>query len=434
MRYKKQLVAEFQIIEVQRQLVVKLAYFSSVLVLVFGIFNFIIGNTQAGYVFSFFFPLFVWSYYNLKHEINVFWVVNGLIVMNISILILNFFFNGGYQGPTNYGFFIMTFLLTLVFKGRLKFVWLAVLLLTHFIIMYLDIFDLKEVTNGYDDPVSLYIDHIFAFAGCAVFVFAVNDLFTRNYFQQGVLLEKASRKLDLQMAALEEINQGKDKLLGILAHDLRAPISSTGQILELIKNQALDKSEQELLFQSLEKQYKEMEQTLNSTLDFVLAEINSNQEKSAPVLSNPQAFTEKIIQSFATRLESKRQEVSLIVEGMDSNTTINFERNELEVILRNLLDNAIKFSPEGGVIQILLILNARSLCWKIKDQGPGLDKQTGDQLFKFKVQSSKGTRNERGIGLGMYLCKSLADKIGAQLFFETITGSGTTFILEKPLV
>lgn len=434
MRYEKQSVAEYQIIEVQRQLVIKLAYFSSILVLVFGLFNFAIGNTMAGYVFAFFFPLFVWSYYNLKHEINVFWVVNGMIVMNISILILNFFFNGGYMGPTNYGFFIMTFLLTLLFSGKVKFAWLIVLLLTHFTIMYLDIFDLKEVTNGYDDPLSLYIDHIVAFAGCAVFVFVVNDLFTRNYFQQGLLLEKASRKLDIQMDALEEVNQGKNKLLGILAHDLRAPISSTGQILELIKNQSLDKVEQDFLLQSLEKQYKEMEQTLNSTLDFVLAEINSNQGKSALILSNPKVFTENIMQSFATRLESKRQRITLIVEGLDSATTINFEWNEIEVILRNLLDNAIKFSPEEGEIQILLILSAQSLCWKIKDQGPGLDKQIGDQLFKFKVQSSRGSRNEQGIGLGMYLCKSLADKIGAHLFFETTIGKGTTFILEKPLV
>lgn len=427
-------ISTLQIFQVQKKLVIKLALFSSLLVLVFGTFNFLIGNTIPGFIFFFFLPLFIYSYYLLKRDINTFWVVNGLIVMNLSILILNFFTNGGYTGPTNYGFFIMTFVLTLVFSGLLKYTWLAVLLITHVVIMYLDIFDLKEVSNGYEDATSLYIDHIFAFMGCAIFVFVINDLFTRNYVQQSILLEKASQELDQKMEELEEVNLGKSRLLGILAHDLRGPIKSTGQVLELIKNDILSQKEQEVLFQKLEQQYKEMDQTLNATLDFVLAELGSDKSQKHMSATSAISLTQTLINAFSIRLREKQLEIVFTFEGIQEGDMHILEMNELEVILRNLLDNAIKYSPHEGKLVIRLKKVGKALRWEIKDQGKGMDQKTGEQLFKFKVSSKVGTSNEKGVGLGMYLCKSLADKIGAKLSFTSEPGKGTTFIVEKPLV
>lgn len=433
LQFKRE-AANLRIFQVQKKLVIRLALFSAVLVFFFASFNFSIGNTIPGFVFTFFLPLFVLSYYLLKKDINTFWVVNGLIFMNLSILILNFFTNGGYLGPTNYGFFIMTFVLTLLFTGVLKYTWLIVLLLTHTILMYLDIFDLKEVTNGYDDPLSLYVDHIVAFSGCAIFVFLINDLFTRNYVKQNILLEQASQALDEKMQALEVVNSGKNKLLGILAHDLRGPIKSTGQIIELIQNKALEPEEQEMIFQSLGKQYKEIDQTLTTTLEFVLAEIGSDKSPQRLQETNPIEFTERLLRAFSVRIEEKQLKINLTFDGVSEEDLLVLELNEIEVILRNILDNAIKYSPLDSEIFLTLSIADNKIRWEIKDQGPGMDKETSQQLFKFKVQSTIGTNKEKGIGLGMYLCKSLADNIGARLSFESTEGKGTTFILEKPLV
>ncbi|UJP66386.1 sensor histidine kinase [Mongoliitalea daihaiensis] len=430
----KQEAGNLRIFQVQKKLIIKLAFFSAVLVLAFGFFNLLIGNIVPAVVFFSFLPLFIWSYYLLKQDKNTFSVVNGLIVMNLSILILNFFTNGGYTGPTNYGFFIMTFVLTLVFSGWLKYAWLAVLLLTHFVIMYLDIFDLKEVTNGYDDATSLFIDHIGAFWGCAIFVFVMNDLFTRNYVQQSILLENASLELDSKMTVLEEVNLGKSKLLGILAHDLRGPIKSTGQIIELVKNNALNQQEQELIFQKLEQQYKEIDQTLNATLEFVLAELGSDKSHKTIDASSPVFLIESLVSAFSVRLTEKNIEVKVSTEGIDSSEELILEMNELEVIIRNLLDNSIKYSPVAGKIFIRLIKTNQTIRWEIQDQGNGMDAETGSKLFQFKVVSMAGTSDEKGVGLGMYLCKSLADKIGAKLSFTSAPGKGTTFVLEKPLI
>lgn len=430
----KEKADNLQIYQVQKKLVIKLAFFSALLVLIFGVFNFLIGNTIPGFVFFFFLPLFVYSYYLLKQDINTFWVINGLIVMNLSILILNFFLNGGYTGPTNYGFFIMSFVLTFLFSGFLKYAWFITLLITHLVIMYLDIFDLKEVTNSYNDSTSLFIDHIGSFWGCAIFVFVINDLFKRNYVRQSVLLENASHELDRKMDVLEEINLGKSRLLGILAHDLRGPIKSTGQVLELIKSDVLSQEEQEVLLQKLEQQYKEMDQTLSATLDFVLAELGSDKSQKHMSATSPILLTQTLINAFAIRLKEKQLQVDFTSEGMQEGDEYILEMNELEVILRNLLDNAIKYSPHEGKLVIRLKKVGKLLRWEIQDQGVGMDQETGEQLFKFKVSSKVGTNNEKGVGLGMYLCKSLADKIGARLSFTSEPNKGTTFIVEKPLV
>ncbi|MFC0657559.1 sensor histidine kinase [Mongoliitalea lutea] len=300
--------------------------------------------------------------------------------------------------------------------------------------MYLDIYNLKEVTNGYEDSTSLFIDHIGAFWGCAIFVFLVNDLFAKNYVKQSILLENAFKELDKKVETLEEVNHGKNRLLGILAHDLRGPIKSTGQILELIKKQELKPEEFREVVDGLEQQYKEIDQTLTNTLEFVLAELGSGKAQKQLRQFNPSEFTEGLIAAFSSRIQAKGILVSFEVNGLDLTLQMKLELNELEVILRNLLDNAIKYSPMSSRLTVRLMKTGEMLRWEIQDEGPGMDENKASQLFKFKVQSTVGTSNEKGVGLGMYLCKSLAEKIGAELSFTSQLNKGTTFILEKSLI
>jgi signal transduction histidine kinase len=107
--------------------------------------------------------------------------------------------------------------------------------------------------------------------------------------------------------------------------------------------------------------------------------------------------------------------------------------NLLKTILRNLISNAIKYSESGGSIQLSLIEDENNTRIALKDNGIGMSQSQIDNLFKMSVNNStKGTNNEKGTGLGLYLCKEFMDKHQGRIEIESTLGVGSTFHLIFP--
>src|SRR5690606_33346577 len=107
--------------------------------------------------------------------------------------------------------------------------------------------------------------------------------------------------------------------------------------------------------------------------------------------------------------------------------------NMLNLIVRNLLNNAIKFSPSGSEI-ILKAEQINNYCkLSVQDSGTGIPEEKRKDLFSFRAASSYGTHQEKGVGLGLVLCKEFAEIQNGSIWFETETGKGTCFFVQLPL-
>jgi signal transduction histidine kinase len=113
---------------------------------------------------------------------------------------------------------------------------------------------------------------------------------------------------------------------------------------------------------------------------------------------------------------------------------IHSDRNILNLVLRNLLANAIKFSYEGGEIKIQTKQSEEVLLIEVRDQGVGMDSETIQNLMNPKTTvSTEGTTHEKGTGLGLALCRDYLKQIGGVLTIESLKGKGSTFSIELPL-
>ncbi len=104
----------------------------------------------------------------------------------------------------------------------------------------------------------------------------------------------------------------------------------------------------------------------------------------------------------------------------------------IQLVVRNLLNNAIKFTPKGGIIHIGTIIDGKQCKIYIKDNGVGIPENKKNEIFSLNIQSTAGTENESGTGLGLVLCKEYMDKLSGEITFESESHLGTTFYVTLP--
>jgi two-component system, sensor histidine kinase and response regulator len=143
------------------------------------------------------------------------------------------------------------------------------------------------------------------------------------------------------------------------------------------------------------------------------------------------ALIEENVKLFSTIASSKKIALS---HTTPKNLIITSDRNILNLVLRNLVSNAIKFSFEGGIIKISTERTEAELKIHVQDNGTGMDEET---ILGFtepeKTVSTTGTKNEKGTGLGLALCKEYLTTAGGQLLIQSVKGHGSTFTIQLPL-
>ena len=109
------------------------------------------------------------------------------------------------------------------------------------------------------------------------------------------------------------------------------------------------------------------------------------------------------------------------------------DENMLQLVIRNLLSNAIKFTNNGGFIKLIVESDYPNYVIRVSDNGIGMTDQTKDSIFSLKAESSFGTENEKGVGLGLNLSKEFTEMQGGSIWFESTHKMGTTFFISLPI-
>ncbi len=123
----------------------------------------------------------------------------------------------------------------------------------------------------------------------------------------------------------------------------------------------------------------------------------------------------------------------MVFELNGPNLVVNLEAKEVKIILKNLLDNAIKFSPVGALIYLSLTTSDDKIRWEVRNTGKLIPEELRNHLFDFGAKSAKGTKNEKGTGIGLSLCKKIADHLGMRLGYLINESNENVFYLEIDL-
>jgi len=220
---------------------------------------------------------------------------------------------------------------------------------------------------------------------------------------------------------LEKTNQNKDRVLSVLGHDLRGPITNLQSITTLMLADNLSKEEfismvkitNEKVFQSLE------------FLDTTLLWTKSNFDKISIHIEKltPRTLIENILPIYKNQYESKKIHVTL---DIPTEAYIYSDTEILTIIIRNLISNAIKFTGENGTVEISSAQQGELFVISVKDSGIGMDAKTINLIWEETYASTRGTRSEKGVGLGLKLCRELLKQIGGTLDIDSKKNAGTT--------
>ncbi|WP_372745800.1 sensor histidine kinase [Lutibacter sp.] len=231
---------------------------------------------------------------------------------------------------------------------------------------------------------------------------------------------------------LSELNKSKDNLFSIIAHDLRGPLGGLQQIGELLWLNNITEEIREKLTKSL---YQNSKETFN-LLDNLLKWANTN---TGLIIYNPSQLNLNEIVLTNIRLFNSQVKLKNINLSCNFNTEISVyaDYDMVDTVIRNLISNAIKFTPVDGKIEIVLKkidekLNTCTIA--IVDNGVGITKETQLKVFEINsTVSTFGTNNEKGTGLGLKLCKEFLTINKGTIKIESKLNQGTSVYISLPI-
>jgi len=250
----------------------------------------------------------------------------------------------------------------------------------------------------------------------------------RQLKKQKILLEKS---VALKTAELNELNASKDKFFSIIAHDLKNPFNTIIGFSEMMK-ESIKLNDSATFYEYTEMINTSAVQTLR-LLENLLEWANSQRGKIS-FIPVPVILSELINDEF-TMIDDMATGKNIELKSYISETlTIVADKNMLRAILRNLITNAVKFTHKNGQVQVNARTYENQVEISVSDSGIGMSAETMAKLFRIDSNmSTKGTENEKGTGLGLFLCKEFVEKHDGKIWVESEEGKGSTFKILLPM-
>jgi signal transduction histidine kinase len=240
-----------------------------------------------------------------------------------------------------------------------------------------------------------------------------------------IFLQKNNRQIEMQKAELSQLNTTKDKIFAILSHDLRSPVAALKNYMMLINWGALNQVEFADATKGLNTQLNQVHSMVENVLNWSISQMGGMSPQIA--LIEVLNVVQEQIQLMQTILSVKNIDIK---NNILPSTKLLIDKNHLEIIFRNLLQNAVKFTGNGGEIILNLYEKGEFYKFEISDNGVGIPKEKLADLFQLsKFTTSLGTNNEQGTGLGLALVKELVELNNGKISVTSEMGVGTTFTI-----
>jgi len=231
-----------------------------------------------------------------------------------------------------------------------------------------------------------------------------------------------------QKEELERINAVKNKFFSIVSHDLRSPIATLKMLFNSYLSGHLTREEMDMLL-------KKLEENIFNTADFLDNLLEWSKSQLEGMVVSPEAFKIKdLVDRNLQILNPQIIEKELKVENhLSQSTRVLADKNMINVVLRNILSNSIKFCQQGDLIVLKCETRTNTILISIKDTGIGIDPEEQKKIFQLEHTISEGTSGEKGHHIGLVLCKDMVEQNKGKIWFESVLGEGTTFFIEIPI-
>lgn len=245
----------------------------------------------------------------------------------------------------------------------------------------------------------------------------------REIHAQNQLLQKSEKELKAS-------NKVKDKFFSIISHDLKGPIGAMGVYLEALSEDVNSFSKEELKIFATR-----MLESVNNLTELMENLLEWSRSQTGVIQFNPVEFSLHKAINFNLRLIEDRAEKKNISVTTELPDEINVfaDRNMVDFIVRNILSNAIKFTPNNGKVKISAFQNDNYVEIAIADNGIGIPKEDRTRIFKTTEHiTTYGTADEKGTGLGLILCKEFVEQNRGSIWLSSEVGNGTKVTFTLP--
>ncbi|MDN3550863.1 sensor histidine kinase [Mucilaginibacter aquaedulcis] len=331
----------------------------------------------------------------------------------------------------------MARILVLVFAispYRQHLAWLVTYILCFMVLHLVAYYYPALVKHPFEAGKGELIDRITAFPIPVIAIYIVIKYIRKSYDKErvaaeekAVAIEAQNRHILLQKEQLEKSDAEKNKLMSIISHDMRTPLINIQNYLELLNENELDSPlriviEQELLAAT------------NGTMDMLTNLLQwSKSQMEGPAVN---LMSENLLETIKSTLDmgktqAAKKDITLSYEISPALVVIA-DMNMLQLVVRNLISNAIKFTLNGGVIKIHAHLVQHECKITVSDNGKGIEPNKQQKIFSINTEPDFGTNNEKGVGLGLLLCKEFIERQGGRIGFESAVGQGSSFFVFVP--
>jgi len=242
------------------------------------------------------------------------------------------------------------------------------------------------------------------------------------------LKSAAQKKLEKQKNQLVELHSLKDKLFSIISHDLRSPLQGLKGLLGIASRGYISDNELRPLLATINQNTG---YTIN-LVDNLLAWSNENL-KGNKMKPSPSPFDiYEIVRANIEVLSSQALAKGVVINNLCRSQMVYADKNMIDVVVRNLISNALKFSFKNGSVELRTNCTDCMVSLSVQDNGVGIPKDRIKNLFGALNFSTKGTSDEKGTGLGLVVCKDFIIKNGGSIDVKSESGKGTVFTVEIP--
>ena len=379
--------------------------------------NILIGARQMVIIMAPVFAAVALSYFfaRFKKTLNGPFILY-MVATNV-LIIANFRYDGGINGPALLIFVLSYFLTISIIPPKQFWFWIIFNVAVVAALLFVQYQYPGLIINAYTNAKSRFLDFGFVYVLMTGIIFMVTTSIRKSYHAEKELVEQKANEL-------ETANDTKDKLFSILAHDLRSPLASIQNYLEILSEFKLSDDERSSIKKELLNTTQYTQQMLSNLLSW-----SKSQMKGVTANLENLNLKETLQSTFNIHQTIAAEKGIQLTDQLKNGVFIKADADMLQLVIRNLISNAIKFTPPGGEITVSNEIVGGKCRIIIKDNGAGIPAEKQSSVFSLKVSSTFGTKNEKGVGLGLVLCKEFTTLQNGEIMFESMQGVGTTFYI-----
>jgi two-component system sensor histidine kinase/response regulator len=398
-------------------------------------FNYAIGLPKIALESLFLLVVVGLLYYNSRVKNNVSTsICLALLAVHVTFAI-NYFINSGVNGPTDVFLLLSIIVIIAIAPVRHYKFWIPLNLvlgmglnLTEYLWPELVPFTYTNRFNQFIDLSSANLVVVLVSFYCITYIRRQYEIEKKSAEAKSNAIEEQNVRILKQNLELQRLNAEKNKLMSIIAHDLRSPLGSIQNSLEIITEYDLESEDKQYIERELLQTTKKTSAMLSKLLSWSKSQITG-----ISVFPASHNLAELLENTLETEKSIAAQKKIDLYSRIDPEISIYADGDMMELIVRNLVGNAIKFTQSGGSIFIETQKNENE-CWLfIRDTGTGIPTDKQGEIFSLTAKSTYGTENEKGLGLGLLLCKEFIVAQGGNIWFESAPGAGTIFYISIPL-